>query len=280
MTIKRAILIAAGRGKRLEKHTDDTPKCMVVVGGRPIFAWVWDALTRAGVDELVVIRGYRGDILEPFVHSVVPDAIFVDNNEWPTNNVLLSLACARNLLDRPTYVLYSDIVFTPQVAAAAARSTAEIGLVIDRDFRSTYHGRTEHPLEEGEVADLHPNGSVARVGKRALPPDEAVGEFIGLMRLGARGADIVAAELDRLLHRFANNDRAAFQRAAQFRNAYLTDLLQELIGSGVRVDPILVDGQWREIDTTQDLERADALLRSSPDVWAPPGSRSPDDRSD
>src|SRR5262249_20628454 len=132
--IRRAILIAAGRGKRLGAHTDDIPKCMVDVAGRPILGWVWRALASVGRGGLVVIRGYRGDVIEPFVRGLVPQAVFVDNAEWETNNVLLSLACARAYLDRPTYVTYSDIVFTPAVAEAAARSSADIGLVIDRQF--------------------------------------------------------------------------------------------------------------------------------------------------
>ena len=161
--IRRAILIAAGRGKRLGPHTEEIPKCMVDIGGKPILGHVWDALSSVGVDELVVIRGYRGDVLETFVRSLVPNVIFVDNDEWQTNNVLLSMGKARAFFDRPTYVTYSDIVFTPAVAAAAAASTADIGLVIDRQFRSIYEGRTEHPLDEGEVSDLLPDGTVARV---------------------------------------------------------------------------------------------------------------------
>ncbi len=262
--ITRAILIAAGRGKRLGPHTEDIPKCMVEVAGRPILGWVWRALASVGVDELVVIRGYKGDVLESFVRSLVPKAIFVDNPEWQTNNVLLSLAHARDYLDRPAYVTYSDIVFTPEVAAATAASPAEIGLVIDRDFRSVYHGRTEHPLDEGEVSDLRPDGAVARVGKRALPPADAIGEFIGLSRLGARGVAQVAAALDELAARFAGRDQEPFQRAARYRNAYLTDLWQHLIDAGTRVDPILIEGQWREIETEQDLERARELLKSWP----------------
>ena len=59
----------------------------------------------------------------------------------------------------------------------------------------------------------------------------------------------VAAALDRLHARYARDDEQPFQRAARYRNAYLTDLLQELIDGGERVDPIFIDGQWREIDT-------------------------------
>jgi choline kinase len=240
---------------------------MVDVAGRPIFGWVWKALAAVGVQELVVIRGYRGDVLETFIRGIVPAATFVDNHDWQTNNVLLSLACARAHLDRPAYVLYSDIVFTPAVAEAAAASTAEIGLVIDRDFRTIYEGRTEHPLEEGEVSDLMPDGSVARVGKRALPPADAIGEFIGLVRLGTRGMATVARTLDQVAHRFAGKETEPFQRATHYRNAYLTDLLQELIDGGIRVDPIFIDGQWREIDTGQDLDRARMLLESSTKEW-------------
>ena len=266
--IKRAILIAAGRGKRLGAHTDEVPKSMVDVGAHPILGWVWKAFAAAGIEELVVIRGYRGDVLERFVRDLVPKAIFVDNAEWQTNNILLSLAYARPFLDQPCLLSYSDIIFTPAVARAAVDCTGEIGLVIDREFRTIYEGRTEHPLEEGEVSDLMPDGSVARVGKRALPPAAAIGEYIGLTKLGARGVATVANTLDALAHRYAGREHEPFQRAASYRNAYLTDLWQHLIDSGVRIDPILIDGQWREIDTGQDLDRARQLVESNPKEWS------------
>ena len=266
--ICRAILIAAGRGKRLGTHTDEIPKCMVQVGDRPILGWVWAALSAAGVDELVVIRGYKGDVLETFVRQLVPKVTFVDNPEWQSNNVLLSMACARKFLDQPTYLTYSDIIFTPAVAKAAATSSAEIGLVIDRKFRDIYVGRTEHPLEEGEVSDLMHDGSVARVGKRALPPEDAIGEYIGLARLGERGVATVANTLDQLARQFSGREHDPFMRAATFRNAYQTDLWQTLIDSGIRIDPILIDGQWREIDTGQDLASARQLVQSATKEWS------------
>jgi len=266
--IKRAILIAAGRGKRLGNHTDEIPKSMVAVGAHPILGWVWKAFAAAGVEELVVIRGYRGDVLERFVRGLVPKASFVDNTEWQTNNILLSLAYARPYLDQPCLLSYSDIIFTPAVVRAAVESPAEIGLVIDRDFRTIYDGRTEHPLEEGEVSDLMPDGSVARVGKRALPAADALGEYIGLTKLGARGVNVVANTLDQLAQKYAGRETEPFQRAASYRNAYLTDLWQQLIDTGTRIDPILIDGQWREIDTGQDLERARQLVESANKEWS------------
>jgi L-glutamine-phosphate cytidylyltransferase len=294
---RRAIIIAAGRGRRLGPHTEDVPKCMVPVGAAPILAWQWRALAAAGISELVIIRGYRAEVLTPFAQALVPRVSFVDNPQWQSNNVLLSLACARAALDQPVLLSYSDILFTPAVAQAAVESPAEIGLIIDRQFRDIYVGRSEHPLDEAEVSSLAASGAVAKVGKRALPAADAVGEFIGLCKLGERGVATFARALDEVLQRFAGREHEPFQRAASLRNAYLTDLLQEIIDAeaahaghaaaahtsdggaaatdsrgrrgaqGTGVWPIWIDGQWREIDTGQDLERARQLVDSGAKEW-------------
>lgn len=275
--VRRAIVIAAGRGRRLGAHTEEVPKCMVPVGERSILEWQWRALAAAGVRELVMIRGYRADVLTDFARRLVPGATFFDNLEWQTNNVLLSLACARDALDQPVLVTYSDIVFTPAVAAAAAASADEIGLVIDRAFRDIYVGRDQHPLDEAEVAKIADDGHVAKVGKRALPADQADGEFIGLLKLGESGVRTVADALDALAARYRDREHEPFQRAQTYRNAYLTDLLQELIDGPRAQDgsrrpattlrPVWIEGQWREIDTGQDLARAIPLVSSGSKEW-------------
>ncbi len=268
--VKRAILIAAGRGKRLGPHTAAIPKGMVPIGAHSIIGWQWRALASAGIEELVVIRGYHADVMTEFISHRLGTAAtpprtlqFFDNHEWATNNVLLSLACARAALDTATLLLYSDIIFTPAVAQAAVASPHDIGLVIDRDFRSIYEGRTEHPLDEGEVSDLDDDGRVRRVGKRALAPADAVGEFIGLVKLSSAGALTLRARIDQRLREYTGRDHEPYQRAATFRNGYLTDVLQDLIDDGTAVHPVLIDGQWREIDTPQDLERAGHLVSSA-----------------
>ena len=68
--------------------------------------------------------------------------------------------------------------------------------------------------------------------------------------------------------RYAGRDGEPYLRAARFRNAYLTDLLQEIIDGGYAVTPVTIHGQWREIDTGQDLERAVALVESRPEEWS------------
>lgn len=265
----KVIVIAAGRGKRLGPHTEERPKCLVQVGARSILGWQLEALRDVGVSDVVMIRGYRPDELAAGARALWPGVRFVENAEWERNNILLSLACARHELDGPVYLTYSDIIFTPTVTRALADAEGDACLVIDRAFRDIYVGRTEHPLEEGEVSDLTDDGDVRRVGKKSLPADEAFGEFIGLMKVSAEGARWLRDGIDELLARYAGRPDAPFQRAARFANAYLTDLLQELIDRGHPMRPVAIDGQWREIDTGQDLERAVALVDAAVADWSP-----------
>jgi choline kinase len=254
----KAIVIAAGRGKRLMPYTDRMPKCLVPVDERTILRIQLDAFRAHGVDDVVLIRGYLGDVLEAR-RGELGEVRFVDNPDWEKNNILESLFFAEEEIVGPVLLTYSDIIFTEEVVRRVVAAPGDVSLVIDRRFRDIYEGRTEHPLPEAEVSDLDASGRVARVGKRALPPDEAYGEFIGLAKLSVEGARWFRDAWRDLRRAYAGRETEPFQRAASFRNAYLTDLLQHLIDAGRPVEPVAIDGMWREIDTVQDLERARAM---------------------
>ncbi len=260
MRPRRAVVVAAGMGRRLAPYTDEMPKCLVPVRGRPMLRRALDAFRAEGVTDCVVVRGYRAEVLEARRGELGPGVRFVDNPEFRTNNILQSLFHAEAELGEAFLFSYADIVFQPSVVGELMAADGDICLVIDRRFRDIYEGRTEHPLSEAEVSSVGADGFVDRVGKRALPVDEAVGEFIGLAKLSTAGAAAFTAAYRRLAAQYAGRDDAPFQRAQAWRNAYLTDLLQELIDGGVRMTPVYIDGRWREIDTVQDLQRAEAQV--------------------
>lgn len=263
----KAIVIAAGRGRRLMPYTDQMPKCLVPVDHRTILGVQLEAFRAHGVDEVVIVRGYLGDVLAARAGELGGPVRFVDNRDWEQNNILESLFCAESEIDGPLLMTYSDIIFTPGVVRRLVAAPGDVCLVIDRAFRDVYEGRTDHPLPEAEVADLDERDLVRRVGKRALPPEEAYGEFIGLAKLSADGAAWMRAAWRELREEYRGREGEPFQRAPSFRAAYLTDMLQHLIAAGRPIHPVAIDGQWREIDTVQDLERARAMLGSSQEGW-------------
>jgi L-glutamine-phosphate cytidylyltransferase len=265
--VDKAIIIAAGRGRRLMPYTDEMPKCLVPVDRRTILGIQVEAFRAHGVSDLVIIRGYLGDVLAARAHELGGGVRFVDNRDWEHNNILESLFCAEQEIDGPVLLTYSDIIFTPEVVGRLMAAPGDVCLIIDRAFRDVYEGRSDHPLPEAEVADLDERGLVRRVGKRALPPDQADGEFIGLAKLSAAGATWMRDAWRDLRAAYRGREGEPFQRAPSFRAAYLTDMLQHLIDAGHPVHPVAIDGEWREIDTVQDLERARAMLGSAKETW-------------
>jgi L-glutamine-phosphate cytidylyltransferase len=256
--VSKAIIVAAGRGKRLGIETDEIPKCMVKVAGRSILHWQLQALASAGVDDVVIVRGYRGELIAAPGQTLR----FIENPEWPRNNILASLMYAAAEMPGGFFFSYSDIVFAPAVAAQLAAETRapepDVALIVDRRWQDAYEGRTEHPVSEAELArvDATPAGpAVTRVGKRVVPSEDAAGEFIGLARFSAAGATALQAVWARALRE--GGLEAPFGRAATLRNAYVSDALNAMVDDGVRLAPVFIDGTWREIDTQQDLASAE-----------------------
>ena len=104
----RAIILAAGQGTRLRPFTDDRPKCMVEVAGRPILHHQLRALRHHGINEIVIVRGYLGDRISPDV----PDGVtFIDNPNYASHQILLSLFAAGTAFTGDCIVSYADIVY-------------------------------------------------------------------------------------------------------------------------------------------------------------------------
>lgn len=251
--ITKAIIVAAGRGRRLAENTAEIPKCMVQVHGRPILHWQLRALAAAGVGDITIVRGYRGDCID----TAGAPVRFVDNPEWQSNNILTSLMYAAAEFGDGFYFSYCDIVYPPSVVVklAANADDAAGSLVVDRRWAEAYEGRTFHPVAEAELTALA-DGRVTRVGKGAVNAEVAVGEFIGLARFSRAGARALTEVWQRALA--AGGLDAPFGRAAALRQAYLTDALNAMADDGVRLMPVFIDGEWREIDTQQDLRAAEA----------------------
>ncbi len=106
-------------------------------------------------------------------------------------------------------------------------------------------------MSEAELARVEGVGaaaSVTRVGKRLVAAEEAAGEFIGLARFSAEGAEALG-EVWR--EATAAGRKAPFGAAATLDQAYLSDGLNALTARGVALRPLFIDGRWREIDTEE-----------------------------
>ena len=105
--VKRAIFIAAGFGSRLVPITLNTPKPLVRVNGTRMIDTLLDAVIAAGIEEIVIVRGYLGEQFDQLLYKY-PMIKFMENPLYNEANNISSALIARHLLQN-AYVLEADL---------------------------------------------------------------------------------------------------------------------------------------------------------------------------
>jgi choline kinase len=247
-----AVIIGAGRGRRLGPLTAEVPKTLVPVLGRPMLEHILAALAASGYapGEVTFIAGYRADVLA----RAHPELRIVLNEAWADNNILASLLCARDRLTGGFLSSYADIVYRPEAVAKLLASPHAITLVADTDWRRRYRRRTAHPESDAEKLRADASGRVLELSRR-IASDAATGEFIGVALFTAAGAASLLSAYDAVQARFG--DDGPFHEGRSLRKAYLIDLLSHMIARGEAVHAVSMHGGYMEIDTTEDAALAE-----------------------
>ena len=231
----KAIILAAGRGSRLNRRTQDKPKCLVELGGRSLLSWQIAALRAAGIQKLLVVRGYAKDCLQGGEYSVL------DNLRWAETNMVETLNCASSYLRQGiSLVAYSDIVYHPSIIERLIGAAGELVVVYDRLWADLWRERFEDPLADAETFQFR-DGRVTSIGERASSVDQIHGQYLGLLKFSPKGWSAT----ENLLRATVQSERDRLD---------MTGLLQRLIQHGIPVDAVPVDGLWCEVDSESDLE--------------------------
>ena len=249
----KAIIVAAGPGSRLSPLTDVKPKCLLEINGKSIIQRTLEVLRQCGVNDIVVVRGYKKEMLN------LPDVRYYENADYKNNNILRSLFYAESDMDDEFVFSYSDIIFNENVLNKLLQSREDISLIVDTRWLDHYKSRVQHPVEEAELV-LVENKRLTKIGKDVVTPYEAYGEFIGLAKFSKRGAEILKSIYQEAAEKYHD---APFQNASSLQKAYLTDMIQELIDTGHTVSNIDIEGSWAEIDTPEDLNEASRWLSNN-----------------
>ena len=243
----KALIIAAGLGSRLNKHTENLPKCMLDFGGKTLLQRQLDVYKKNSISNIALIKGYKKEKIN------YKGIKYFENTDFRNNNILNSIFYAEDFINDNIIISYSDILFDSTVVKRTLQSNHDISVVVDIDWRGYYVGRKDHPLSEAENVIFNSNNEVEKIGKINTGNEEVHGEFIGMIKLSNRGCEIFKEHFHRLKKLYWNKP---FQRAAIFQKAYLTDFIQELVDIGVKIHCVIIESGWKEIDTVEDYKKA------------------------
>lgn len=237
----KAVILAAGRGSRMGRLTEEHPKCLTRLAGRPLLDYQLDALRGAGISSIGVVVGYKAELLSGWRLRMFA------NERWAETNMVASLRCAAEWLrDGPVLVSYSDIFYPAKAVESLARARGDIAISFDPDWLDLWSQRFTDPLSDAETFRIA-GDVVTDIGRRASNAAEIQGQYMGLLKFTPRGWRAVEAHL------------AGLPADRQDR-LDMTSLLSGLIGGGQEVVGVPVSGPWGEVDSPEDLRLYERLI--------------------
>jgi phosphoenolpyruvate phosphomutase len=244
----KAIILASGEGSRMGKLTQNIPKPLLNINGKSILEREISLLRKNGVNEIFVVMGYKKE------KHVLKDIEYINDENFRERDQLSSLMSAKKEIRGDVIILFADIVFENIVLAKILESKSDISIAVDMDWEKSYATRTDNPKSLADKVLINQK-KIIQVSAKDISVDiknEAIGEFLGIIKLSANGSRIIIKKYEEL----EKSCVGKFHDADSFEKAKLVDILQELLDSKIEISPITITGKWCEIDTPQDLEMA------------------------
>ena len=222
--ITRAVILAAGRGTRMRELTDELPKPMIEVRGRPILEHIVSGLAENGVTDFLIVVGYRKEVVMDYFGDGSKHGVRIEYVEQVVQDGTGRVVeLGRDFTgDDPFVLSYGDILVTPQSYGPLVDFTdVDAILTVKRD-EDVRKGGAVFINDEGWVTDLiekpeegQPTSPYYNAGIYAF--SSQIYEFTGRLELSPRG------------------------------EYELTDAIADEVRSGLRVKATELSGDWADV---------------------------------
>ena len=235
------VILAAGMAKRLRPLTDTKPKCLLEVGGKTLLQRTIDAMASAGVKELLLITGYREQMIRDFVDKAYHDSDlvfhFIDNADYEHNNIFSLWLAMEQLHGQEVLLMDSDILCDPKAIHRVA-SQSQSALAMQR-----------HELGEEEMKIVVDEaGRITEISKTCRPAD-AIGESVGIEKMTAAYTETLYHELRLMI------------LEEQLIDIFYERAFERLIPQGLTFKVVDTSDLFSyELDTPEDFEKATAAM--------------------
>lgn len=224
----KAVILAAGLGKRLGGLTSKIPKCLLKVNGKPLLGYLLIALEEAGISETIVVAGYLAEKVKDFCADRCK--VIVNEKYRITNNIYSLWQARPDLLGHDFMILNCDVIYDESLLIDFVRDQKRTACLIDNVVA----------FRENEFHVLIKEGRIVRYSKE-VSAEQSGGESAQLVKIGAQDSAVYLSRINEIVQNGGVQDYhiSAYDVLIQKSNLW----------------PIFTMGRrWFEIDTLEDYE--------------------------
>ena len=226
----KAIILAAGKSLRLFPHSQNVPKGLIPVGGKPILQYMVENLKSNGINDIVMVTGFQDEKIRNLLGKKIK---YIYNPFFNISNILSSAWFASQEMNSSLFILYGDILFNKTIITDLLND--------ERDFVITISSSRINHEAEKVITD---GDTLVEISKD-IPSNEAIYEFAGIVKLSKAGAIILGETLEEMA------------REEGFLDFFFTASLERLMLKGYRINTFQIPpDHWIDIDYPKDLQRA------------------------
>ena len=252
----KAIILAAGEGKRLRPLTNDIPKCLVNLFGKSLLERQIEILRKKNIENIIVISGYQKEKIK------IKNIKEYHNKDYESTNMLETLFCAEKGFDESLIISYGDIIFEENILESLIESKEEFSVIVDLEWKKYWMIRMEDPTKDVESLKMNSKGFITDIGLPVKDVSEIQGQYIGLMKFQNEALEIIREFYKKCKEEAEKTGVNPLNPNIPFKKSYITDFIRGLISTGNSIKAIEVKNGWLEVDTFQDYITYEKMFKN------------------
>lgn len=240
----QAVILAAGKGQRMQPLTLDRPKALVSFLGKTLLDRNLKLLKGLNINDVRIVGGHGAD-------NFSKDLRLYLNSSFTSTNMAYSLFETKCIdPSKDLLVLYGDCIYHQSNIEAVINASFPVALGVDLNWLKLWSLRFHNPLDDCETLKLEGN-FIIDIGQKPKSLATIDGQYMGLFKIKK---DILASFIEWY---FSLKKRLDLPNT--YNNFFLTDVFQLYIKERNKIEAVLCHGGWLEFDSLEDIKLYESL---------------------
>lgn len=239
--MKIAVILAAGRGSRINKITKFKPKTLISLWGKTLLERQIEILSQYKmIKKIYVITGYKKNLIDKICMNY-KNVQTIHNNNWKLSNMVTSLSKIENISFKSILISYGDIFYPKNFFKPILNSKKSISVLYDKNWIYLWKKRFKEYWEDAESFHINKKNKIISIGLKLNKNDRPKGQFIGIIKMNKIG-------WFNFINTYYSLD--IFKR----KKIDFTSFLNLMIKNKKNIYGIPTNLKWGEIDNFNDLQ--------------------------